>query len=157
MSATNRVIPASDYIDPKRARAHPIKPVPCFTCDYKEHCGREDQCCPAWRDYDGKSNVDGDWFPEDRVPDDIRLSHISVYPRSDDTVVIAGTVFREGCACHRVYKAVGELGISTIDEIRMAVRLSGATLTDRTISEAMQKLRRLGAVVRLAGAGWTQT
>ena len=151
-----RAIPATDYIDARQAHAEPIAPVPCFNCDYRAHCGREDQRCAAWRDYDGRNSTDGHWFPEDRIPDDIRLSRMLKDPPAE-SVTIAGTAFREGSACHKVYEAVGDLGISTIDEIRMAVRVSGATFTDRTISEAVQKLKRLGAIVRLAGAGWMQT
>ena len=157
MQASSRAVPASDYINAAQVKVEAIPPVPCFSCDYRAHCAAKDQICTAWRDYDRKGRAtDGEWRAADRVPNDIKIQGLVKKVVSKDSVNINGCICKSGGACHLAYEAIGVLGFSTIAEVRNFLRQSGAVFSDRTVSEAVQRLKRIKAIVRVDRAGWKQ-
>ena len=149
----SRVVPASDYIDAVPARDVIVKPWPCKTCSYFDHCKISGAECQAWRDYNSSRLDCGPWRDEDRVPFD--LSGKAKLIRQEGNVEHNGHLFVSGSLNEMVYLIIGELGVATSADIARELTRRGIQFSSPTLKSNVRRMCSRGMLKKLYRCMWS--
>ena len=160
MNATNRAIPASDYIDAVRRADVIVEPWPCKNCQHATFCKDNISQCEAWRQYDSVGRKSGEWNPDDRVPDKLQLeSKLSLVANKFVTykgcVRHNGYQFKPGSLTETIYLIIKEKQVASNRDIANELDRRGIIYAMGSLKAITQSMHTKKQLVKLHGVGWS--